>query len=224
MRKAAEGEEKPYYNSAEPLVPKTTNLRSIAEAAKACRACHLWRHGTQTVFGEGATHPEIMLVGEQPGDKEDVEGHPFVGPAGRVLNESLAQAGIDPKRVYITNAVKHFKWEPRGQRRLHKKPNRAEMGACRPWLEAEIRVLQPQIIVCLGSTAAQSVIGPGIKVTEKRGQFMSSILGPEVMVTVHPSSLLRVPDHDKRIEEREKFVSDLKKVAERLALRHRRSA
>ena len=185
----------------------------------------MWRHATQTVFGEGSEKPDIMLVGEQPGDKEDLEGHPFVGPAGRVLDEALQQAGIDPKRVYTTNAVKHFKWEARGHRRLHKKPNRPEMNACRPWLEAEIRILQPKIIVCLGSTAAQSLLGPDIKVTEKRGEFFHSVLGPEVTVTVHPSSLLRMPDRDRRVEERAKFVADLVRVRERLGgVKRRKSA
>jgi len=224
MRKSAEEPEQAYYNSAQSVVPYTGQLSAIKEAAKKCTACHLWRRATQTVFGEGAKHPDIMLVGEQPGDKEDIEGHPFVGPAGRVLNESLDQAGIDVKRVYITNAVKHFKWEPRGHRRLHKKPNRAEMGACRPWLEAEIRVLHPQIIVCLGATASEQVLGRRVKVTETRGQVMTSSFGTAVMVTVHPSSLLRIPDHDKRAEERERFVSDLKKAANYVHVHQRRSA
>jgi uracil-DNA glycosylase family protein len=209
--------EEPYYRSAEPLVPQSPDIREVANAAKSCQACHLWRYGNQTVFGEGSSRPAIMLVGEQPGDKEDLEGHPFVGPAGKVLDEALEEAGIDPAVVYKTNAVKHFKWEPSGNRRLHKKPNRAEMGACRPWLEAEIRLLQPQILVCLGATAAQSLLGPDFKLTHHRGEFLTSSLAPFVLATIHPSAILRMPDMERRHEEKRLFIEDLRNVAARVA-------
>lgn len=200
--------------SAEPFVPPASDIHAVAEAAKGCRGCPLWENATQTVFGEGADHPQIMLVGEQPGDKEDLQGHPFVGPAGRVLNESLEQAGVSPTTTYTTNAVKHFKWEARGHRRLHKKPNRTETNACRPWLEAEIRILRPKLIVALGATAAQSLLGWDFKLTENRGRVLPSDFGTPVLVTVHPSSLLRIPEHDRRVEERARFVEDLRMAAD----------
>jgi DNA polymerase len=202
--------------SAAPLIPERPTLDTAREAARSCRACDLWRTGTQTVFGEGARRAAVMLVGEQPGDYEDQQGRPFVGPAGRLLDRALAEAGIDRGRVYVTNVVKHFKWEPRGKRRIHAKPNAAEIAACRPWLETEIALVQPQLIVCLGATAAQALLGKSFKVTQRRGEFVSSPVGPMAMATVHPSSILRAPDEATRHTETERFVEDLRKVAERL--------
>jgi len=174
-----------------------------------CRGCHLWERATQTVFGEGHPGLEVMLVGEQPGDQEDRHGHPFVGPAGRILNFALEKAGIDRSQVYVTNAVKHFKFEPRGKRRIHKKPNMQEIRACRPWLEAEIDVVQPKVIVCLGATAAQSLLGSQFRLTESRGRLLPSPFGQAVLATVHPSSLLRAPDETTRRIGLEMFVHDL---------------
>jgi uracil-DNA glycosylase len=202
--------------SAAPLIPERPTLDTAREAARRCRACDLWRTGTQTVFGEGARRAAVMLVGEQPGDQEDQQGRPFVGPAGRLLDRALAEAGIDRGRVYVTNVVKHFKWEPRGKRRIHAKPNAAEIAACRPWLETEIALVQPELIVCLGATAAQALLGKSFKVTQRRGEFVSSPLGPIAMATVHPSSILRAPDEATRHTEIERFVEDLRKVADRL--------
>jgi uracil-DNA glycosylase family protein len=173
----------------------------------------LYRRGTQTVFGEGARKAEILFVGEQPGDAEDVSGHPFVGPAGRVLDKALAEAGIDRAAVYVTNVVKHFKWEPRGKRRIHKKPNAAEIAACRPWLDTEIQLVQPRAVVCLGATAAQALLGRDFKVTAHRGEFVESSLAPLVLATVHPSSLLRAQDDETRHRETKRFIDDLRKVA-----------
>lgn len=184
----------------------------MREEARDCRACDLYKRGTQTVFGEGARNAAIMLVGEQPGNEEDLAGHPFVGPAGRLLDRALGEAGIDRAAVYVTNVVKHFKWEPRGKRRIHKKPNRTETAACRPWLDAEIALVKPRVIVCLGATAAQSLLGPSFKVTQGRGRFVPSTLAPFVMATVHPSSILRAPDDDARHREMEAFVEDLRKA------------
>src|SRR5205823_2748977 len=169
--------------------------------------------GTQTVFGEGARRAEIVFVGEQPGNEEDLSGHPFVGPAGRLFDEALIEAGIDRAQTYVTNVVKHFKWEPRGKRRIHKKPNAGEINACRPWLEAEISLVKPKVIVCLGATAAQALLGPQFKVTKQRGQFIESTLAPYIMATVHPSSILRAPDDETRHDEKRKFIDDLKRVA-----------
>jgi DNA polymerase len=197
-------------------VPAHPTLPSLREAAAGCRACDLWERGTQTVFGEGAAGSRLLLVGEQPGDSEDREGHPFVGPAGRVLDEALEAAGIDRSTVYVTNAVKHFKFEARGKRRIHKRPNAEEIGACRPWLEAEIAVVQPEIVVCLGATAAQALLGREFKVTRQRGQFVESLLGPVLTATVHPSSILRAPDEAARREQMQAFVDDLAAVARRL--------
>jgi uracil-DNA glycosylase family protein len=165
------------------------------------------------VFGEGATHAKVMFVGEQPGDKEDLEGHPFVGPAGAVLDKALVEAGIDRKQTYVTNAVKHFKWEPRGKRRIHKKPNSLEVAACRPWLDAEIALVQPQVIVCLGATAAQALLGRSFRVTQKRGQLLSFGAAEHILATVHPSSILRAPDETARHQEYKSFVADLSVVA-----------
>jgi DNA polymerase len=191
-------------------VPETSSWSELREAARDCTACHLYRRATQTVFGEGPKDAPIMLVGEQPGDYEDVAGKPFIGPAGKIMDRALEEAGIDRKHVYVTNAVKHFKWEPRGKRRIHKKPNSREIAACRPWLEAELRVVKPKLVVCLGATAAQTVFGPSFRVTRERGKVLSSKLAPKVLATVHLSSLLRQPDEESREREYAHFVSDLR--------------
>jgi DNA polymerase len=190
--------------------PDTSSLSEVREAARECKACHLYKRATQTVFGEGPKSASIMLVGEQPGDYEDVAGRPFVGPAGKIMDQALEEAGIDRKEVYVTNAVKHFKWEPRGKRRIHQKPNSREIAACRPWLEAELRLVKPKLVVCLGATAAQAVFGPSFRVTRERGKVLSSKLAPKVLATVHPSSLLRQPDEESRQREYERFVVDLR--------------
>jgi uracil-DNA glycosylase len=194
-------------------IPDKPTLLALRTAAAGCKACHLWKLGTQTVFGEGSANARVMMVGEQPGDKEDLQGRPFVGPAGIVLDKALAAAGIERKDVYVTNIVKHFKWEPRGKRRLHKKPNALEISACRPWLEAEINVIKPEVVVLLGATAAQGMLGSQFRVTRQRGQWVKSNIAPLVMATVHPSSILRAPDDDSRHEEMRKFVVDLRRVA-----------
>jgi uracil-DNA glycosylase len=196
-----------------PLIPFTETLGQLRERAKDCRASDLWKNATQTVFGEGADRPQIMFVGEQPGDQEDLQGKPFVGPAGKLLDSALQEAGIDRERTYVTNAVKHFKWAPRGKRRIHKKPNPAEIAACRPWLDAEIAALQPQVIVCLGATAAQALLGRDFRVSQHRGQLMKSTLAPFLMATVHPSSILRAPDEQTRHNEMQRFIDDLEKLA-----------
>ena len=201
------------------LVPANPTLPALRAAAAGCKACHLWKLGTQTVFGKGKARALIMMVGEQPGDKEDLQGQPFVGPAGIVLDKALAEAGINRKDVYVTNIVKHFKWEPRGKRRLHKKPNSLEISACRPWLDAEIKVVKPQVVVLLGATAAQGIMGSQFRVTQQRGQWVQSNIAPLVLATVHPSSILRAPDDDSRHEEMRKFVADLKIVAGQLQQR-----
>jgi DNA polymerase len=189
-------------------------LKTLREAAAGCRACDLWQRGTQTVFGEGARDARVMFVGEQPGDKEDIIGEPFVGPAGAVLDKALVAAGIDRNEVYVTNVVKHFKWEPRGKRRIHKKPNALQITACRPWLDAEIAVTKPRVVVLLGATAAQAILGKNFRVTEQRGQLIASEIAPYVMATVHPSSILRAPDDESRHAEMARFIDDMKKVAE----------
>ena len=194
-------------------LPHDLSLESLRKAAADCRGCDLWRIGTQTVFGEGRPRAKVMMVGEQPGDSEDVEGRPFVGPAGRVLDEALDSAGLERSAVYLTNAVKHFRWKKSGKRRLHEKPNAAQVRACRPWLQAELAVIQPRVMVLLGATAAQSVMGPSFKVTQQRGQVLDSPLGVPVVATVHPSSILRSPDDQSRHEAMAAFVSDLKAVA-----------
>jgi uracil-DNA glycosylase len=204
--------------SAAPIPDKLT-LPALRAAAANCKACDLWKLGTQTVFGEGSANARVMLVGEQPGDKEDLQGRPFVGPAGAVLDKALAAAGIDRNDVYVTNMVKHFKWEPRGKRRLHKKPNVLEISACRPWLDAEIKVVKPEVVVLLGATAAQGILGSQFRVTKQRGQWAQSNIAPLVMATVHPSSILRAPDDESRHEEMRMFVDDLKKVAAQLQQR-----
>src|SRR5438552_3017648 len=202
--------------TAAPLIPAKPTIPKLRVAAMSCHACDLWKSGTQTVFGEGGTKPRVMLVGEQPGDQEDIQGRPFVGPAGKLLDKALEEAGIDRTEIYVTNAVKHFKWEPRGKRRIHKKPNSMEINACKPWIEAEIEVLQPDVIVCLGATAAQALLGRQFKVSTQRGAWVPSPLAPHVMATVHPSSLLRAPDEESRRRETERFIEDLKHVHEAL--------
>jgi uracil-DNA glycosylase len=203
--------------TAAPLIPPNPTIPKLRATAANCRACDLWKIGTQTVFGEGGgAKPRVMLVGEQPGDQEDIQGHPFVGPAGKLLDRALAEADIDRKQVYVTNAVKHFKWEPRGKRRIHKKPNSMEISACKPWIEAEIEVLHPDVIVCLGATAAQTLLGRQFKVSTQRGAWVPSPLAPFVMATVHPSSLLRAPDEETRQREMQRFIEDLQLVHEAL--------
>jgi uracil-DNA glycosylase family protein len=190
-------------------------LPELREAAASCRACDLWKTGTQTVFGEGLEKAEVMMIGEQPGDREDIEGRPFVGPAGRLLDKALERAGIERDDVYITNVVKHFKWRPRGKRRIHQKPNAEEIAACRPWLEGELRAVEPRVIVCLGATAAQALLGRTFRVSRQRGELVDSSLAEYVTATVHPSSILRAED-DEREAAMDEFVADLKKVATKL--------
>jgi DNA polymerase len=191
-------------------VPDTSSLTTLRKAAKGCTACHLYKHATQTVFGEGPKGGRLMLLGEQPGDQEDLAGKPFVGPAGKILDRALEEAGIRREEVYVTNTVKHFKWEPRGKRRIHKKPNSREIAACRPWFEAELRIVKPGLLVCLGATAAQAILGPAFRVTRDRGKVLKSELAPKVVATVHPSSLLRQPDEESREREYAQFVADLR--------------
>lgn len=198
---------------AAPLIPARPTIDSLQRAAKKCRACPLWKTGTQTVFGEGSREATVVFVGEQPGNDEDLAGKPFVGPAGKLLDKALVEAGIQRDEVYVTNAVKHFKWEPKGKRRSHKKPGAREIAACRPWLNAELEVLKPQVLVCLGATAAQALLGKTFLVSKHRGELIQSELASNVMATVHPSSILRAPDDDTRRQEMEKFVADLRKVA-----------
>jgi DNA polymerase len=198
------------------MIPDRPSIKSVREVARGCRACHLYKHATQTVFGEGPVRPQIMMVGEQPGDAEDLAGHPFVGPAGKLLDRALDEAGIDRKLVYMTNVVKHFKFEPRGKRRIHAKPNGAEIAACRPWLETEIALLKPRMLVCLGATAAQALLGRSFKVSRQRGTFVSSPLALRVTATVHPSSILRAPDDESRRAEMQLFVRDLKRITAEL--------
>jgi uracil-DNA glycosylase len=188
------------------------SLAELRERAEGCKACDLWRTGTQTVFGEGPRRADAMLVGEQPGDREDIEGRPFVGPAGRVLDDALAAAGIDRERVYVTNVVKHFKWRPRGKRRIHAKPSWTEVAACRPWLDAELAAVSPRVLVCLGATAAQAILGRSFRVTQDRGRLVPSDLAPAVIATVHPSSILRAEAED-RAAQLDAFVDDLRAVA-----------
>lgn len=194
----------------EPTDPRS--LRAVEDASKRCRACDLWKTGTQTVFGEGPRTADVMFVGEQPGDQEDKTGEPFVGPAGHMLDEALVEVGIDRKRVYVTNAVKHFKWTPKGKRRIHEKPNRAEVAACQHWLELELRLVKPDLVVALGATAAQALLGPAFRVTKDRGKVLSAPLASRVVATVHPSSILRAPP-ERRDAERAAFVKDLRAIA-----------
>jgi uracil-DNA glycosylase len=203
-------------NDEDRTVPRrATSLPLLREAARNCTACDLYKHATQTVFGEGPPKATVVFVGEQPGDREDLAGRPFVGPAGKLLDEALVEAGIDRSKVYVTNAVKHFKWVPdeRGKRRIHKKPGASEIAACRPWLNAELGLIKPHVLVCLGATAAQSLLGQDFSVSRQRGQPIQSTLAPHVMATVHPSSILRARDDESRQEQMRAFVSDLSKVA-----------
>ncbi|HEX8940842.1 MAG TPA: UdgX family uracil-DNA binding protein [Candidatus Limnocylindrales bacterium] len=203
------------------LIPPRPSLPTLRAAAAGCRACDLWARATQTVFGEGARSAEIMLVGEQPGDREDREGHPFVGPAGQLLDGALRDAGIDRERTFVTNVVKHFKWSPvpGSKRRLHERPDATEVRACVPWLEAELAVVEPEALVLLGATAAQALLGPGFRVSRQRGEFVRSPLAPLVMATVHPSSILRARDTGGRAAALAAFVDDLARVPAALAAR-----
>jgi uracil-DNA glycosylase family protein len=206
------------------LIPPQPTMDRLRDAAQECRGCDLWENATQTVFGEGPGRARVLLVGEQPGDREDVEGHPFVGPAGRLLDSALAAAGIARDDVYVTNAVKHFRWEAKGKRRIHKRPSMEQVNACRPWLEAEIDLVAPEVVVCLGATAAQALLGRDFRVSRQRGEFVSTpgglrgpnaVAGPLITATVHPSSILRARD-DSREAEMAAFVADLAAVAARL--------
>jgi uracil-DNA glycosylase family protein len=194
--------------------PGPADLDALRVAAEGCRGCDLHRDATQTVFGAGGEHADVVLVGEQPGDREDREGEPFVGPAGRLLDKGLEQAGIDRDRAYITNVVKHFKWKAAGKRRIHQKPNAEQIGACRPWLDAELSLLRPKIVVCLGATAAQALLGRSFKVTQQRGELVEWDREPLALATVHPSSILRAPDEETRAREFEAFVADLRTAAD----------
>ena len=200
--------------SAASLIPARPTPTKLREIAKGCTSCDLYKRGTQTVFGEGSPRARVVFVGEQPGHEEDLAGRPFVGPAGRLLDRALVEAGIDRSKVYVTNVVKHFKWEPRGKRRIHAKPNAAEIAACRPWLDAELALSQPEVVVCLGATAAQALLGRQFRVSAERGRWVKSRLAPHVMATVHPSSILRAPDDETRHAVMRRFVDDLRTVAE----------
>ena len=209
--------------SAAPFVPEDRTLPVLAKAVQQCRGCDLYRNATQAVFGELETgeqsahpHVSVMMIGEQPGDHEDKEGRPFVGPAGKLLDKCLEEAGIDRSRVYVTNSVKHFKWEPRGKKRIHAKPTMGEVKACRPWLETELEIVKPQVIVCLGATAAQSLMGSKLKITVERGKFFETPWALWLTATYHPSAILRMPDEEARHAARMLFVADLIGVAERL--------
>lgn len=201
---------------AEAFLPDRRTLSGLREAARECRGCSLYRNATQTVFGEGLVRSRVMFVGEQPGDREDLRGRPFVGPAGRLLDRALEEAGIARDEAFVTNVVKHFKHVRKGKRRIHKRPAAEEIRACTPWLEAEVAVVRPEVIVALGATAAQALLGRGFRLTRHRGEFHDSALGPPVTATVHPSAVLRTPDDDARREERAAFVADLRAVAEHL--------
>ena len=191
-------------------LPERLSVGALREAASVCRGCELWRAATQTVFGEGPRSASVVFVGEQPGDQEDQQGHPFVGPAGRLLDKALADVGIDRTQVYLTNAVKHFKWQPRGKRRIHQKPAWAEMMACKPWLDAELAVVKPRVLVALGATAGQALLGRQFRVTKQRGELIDSPLAEFVLATIHPSAILRAEDRE---QEYAGFVADLEKVA-----------
>lgn len=199
--------------SAADFLPARKTLTSLMRASRDCQGCDLYSNATQTVFGEGSKHAKLVLIGEQPGDREDLEGHPFVGPAGRLLDVVLIEAGIDRDDVYVTNAVKHFKWTGRGKRRLHKKPGAREIAACRPWLTSEIEVLRPEGLICLGATAAQALLGPAFRITKSRGEIMPSEMAEWIMATYHPSAVLRAPDEQRRHQMRAELISDLKAAA-----------
>jgi len=207
----------PEFPTAEPFLPARITLPALKKAVQGCRGCPLYKNATQAVLGEGPQHASVMFIGEQPGDQEDLAGKPFVGPAGKLLDGVLEEVGIDRSDVYVTNAVKHFKWEARGTRRIHSKPNAREMAACKPWLTAELQVVKPKMVVCLGATAAQDLFGPRFRITKERGKIMEDTgIAPMVMATVHPSSILRAPDHDAREKARREFAEDLATVARRL--------
>ena len=199
--------------SAADFLPARKTLAALRRAARDCHGCDLYRNATQTVFGEGSAHAKLVLIGEQPGDREDIEGHPFVGPAGRLLDQALEAAEIDRDDVYVTNAVKHFKWTERGKRRLHKKPGSREIAACRPWLSSEIEVLRPQGLICLGATAAQALLGPAFRITKQRGELLQSDLADWILATYHPSAVLRAPDEERRHQMREDLIADLRVAA-----------
>ena len=203
--------QKPF--SAVPFIPNSLSLSTLRKAAENCKGCPLYEHATQTVFGEGASHSAIFFVGEQPGDQEDIAGKPFVGPAGKLLDKCLAEAGIERTQAYVTNMVKHFKWEPRGKRRIHEKPNQMEISACKPWLDREIEAVRPKMIVALGATAAQGLLGPSFRVTKQRGKVMRVEGYPPILATVHPSSLLRQITAEDRERETQRFIEDLKVCA-----------
>ena len=211
MRRTGDGDK-----TAAPFVPKTTSLKVLRAAAHECRGCDLYKFATQVVFGAGLKRAQVMFVGEQPGDQEDRQGEPFVGPAGALLDKALADAGIPRDQVYLTNAVKHFKWEPRGKRRIHKKPRASEVKACRPWLEAELRSVKPAVVVCLGATAAQSMMGAGFKLMQQRGQVVSTPSAQRIVATIHPSAVLRAPDTEGRKAAYAMLVADLKVAAKAL--------
>jgi uracil-DNA glycosylase len=206
------------------IAPGETTLEDLRRSAASCRACDLWQRGTQTVFGAGPTGADLMLVGEQPGNDEDLAGLPFVGPAGRLLDRALEEAGVDRSRSYVTNVVKHFKWEPRGKRRIHSRPNMTEIRACRPWLDAELERVRPHVLVALGATAAQALFGSDFRVSVSRGRLVESPLAPHAMATVHPSSILRARDDETRHREMVEFVEDLRTAARLLRQAPRRRA
>jgi uracil-DNA glycosylase len=197
-------------------IPPDATLAEVRKLAAGCKACELWRNATQTVFGEGAENPEVVLIGEQPGNQEDLQGRPFVGPAGKILDRALEQAGIERDAVYITNAVKHFKWTRKGKLRIHQKPRSDEIEACRPWLDAEIALTRPKVIVCLGATAAQALLGSKFRLTQHHGEFVSTSQKPPITATLHPSAVLRAPSEEDRHSMMEEFVSDLKAVSRKL--------
>jgi uracil-DNA glycosylase family protein len=203
---------RPITPSENPFVPAEASWQDVQQAALKCKACPLWEHATQTVFGEGRTTVRMMLVGEQPGNDEDLSGRPFVGPAGKLLDRALEQAGIDRKQTYVTNVVKHFKFEPRGKRRIHAKPSSLEISICLPWLEAELAIVRPKVLVCLGATAAQALLGKQFRITRDRGVLVPSTLAPHVIATIHPSAILRAPDAEAREKETARFIQDLSVV------------
>ena len=198
--------------------PDEISYPAMREASRLCQGCDLYLHATQTVFGEGPLDAEIVFVGEQPGDEEDITGHPFVGPAGRLFSKALVDAGIDRSQVYVTNTVKHFKWKPKGKRRLHERPKAKEIEACLPWLAAELDIVQPRILVCLGATASQALLGKDFRVTQERGRWLLSPMAERVLATIHPSAILRTPDPESRDREYSAFVDDLKTVAAELEI------
>jgi DNA polymerase len=212
------------FPTAEPFVPATTSLRTLRKAAEGCRGCDLYKTATHVVFGAGPAHVRAVLAGEQPGDQEDRQGAPFVGPAGVLLDKALEEAGIARDQVYVTNAVKHFKWEPRGKRRIHKKPRLSEVKACRPWLEAELRALRPDLVICLGSTAAQSMFGPAFRLMQQRGQVLTTDFAKRVLATIHPSAVLRAPDSEGRRAAYAMLLEDLRIAARLLRANERLEA